>query len=198
MSQPLTFTVYGTPAPQGSKKGFVVNGRAVLVDDNKTPLRTWREDLKTAAMRARNASGGRSFPTGPIRLAATFYMPRPKSHYGTRRGQSYLRPNAPVWVDKKPDTDKTARALADALTAAGVYRDDAQIAELHAVMKYAAGRYAELDRPGAIVTVAPMTISFDDHADQALAAAADELTARALEHTITRHPAGQQRPRGAT
>lgn len=123
----------------------------MLVDDNKTPLRTWREDVKAAALQARAEHDGRGFPDGPVRLAVTFFLPRPKSHYGTRRGERYLKPSAPMWVAKKPDLDKLCRATCDALTAAGVYRDDAQVVELHAAMKYPGG--ARLDRPGALLTV---------------------------------------------
>jgi hypothetical protein len=46
MSSALSFTVHGTPAPQGSKSAFAIRkagvytGRVAVVNDNKGPLRT--------------------------------------------------------------------------------------------------------------------------------------------------------------
>ena len=63
---------------------------------------------------------------------ASFYLPRPKSHF-TKRG---VRLSAPWWPVTKPDLDKLTRALLDALTDAGIWRDDSQAVELHAEKIY--------------------------------------------------------------
>jgi crossover junction endodeoxyribonuclease RusA len=152
----LELTVYGIAKPQGSKRGFVVNGRAVLVDDNKHPLRSWREDVRTAALESRARADMRSFPTGPVGLFVTFYLPRPQTHYGLSHGERYLKPTAPVWVDKRPDLDKMLRAVCDALTSAGVYHDDAQVAQQQVLKAYAGGEYAAMAEPGAWIRVQPM------------------------------------------
>lgn len=110
----IAFAVKGTPAPQGSKRGFVVNGRAVITDANPAPLKTWRDDVKAAAVDAMN--GAVPF-SGPVELVVTFVLQRPKS---VKRDLPYVR----------PDLDKLARSTCDALTAAGVYRDDAQIVDM--------------------------------------------------------------------
>jgi Holliday junction resolvase RusA-like endonuclease len=67
---------------------------------------------------------------GPVavRILATFA--RPKAHYGTGRNAGVLKDWAPVWHDQAPDSDKVARLLLDAMTIAGVYWDDAQVAVL--------------------------------------------------------------------
>ena len=52
-----------------------------------------------------------------------------------------LLPSAPAEHTVRPDADKLARSLLDAISDAGVWRDDAQVAELHVRKVYG-------DRPG--------------------------------------------------
>lgn len=123
MTAPFTgvaFAVRGTPAPQGSKRGFVVNGRAIVTDTNPAPLKTWREDVKFAAVDAMN--GARPL-AGPVELLVTFILAKPKS---VKRGWPFVR----------PDLDKLVRSTGDALTAAGVYGDDAQLVKITAQKVY--------------------------------------------------------------
>jgi Holliday junction resolvase RusA-like endonuclease len=146
----LTFTVHGVPVPQGSHKAFVVNGRAVITQDNKR-TKPWRAEVAAAALDA-IANDDQTFPyTCPVAVEVAFLMPRPGYHFRTGKHAHELKPGAPAWHDKKPDCDKLERSLLDALTAAGVFRDDAQVADLHAVKVYADGP------PGARVTVTPLT-----------------------------------------
>lgn len=160
----LTLRVTGTPTPQGSKKGFVnpKTGRAIIVDDNKKPLKDWRGDVRKAALDAiANHNGGTippgeawPFPlNGPITVTVCFYIARPKYHYRSGKHAHELRPDAPVFVDKKPDGDKLVRAIFDALTSAGVYGDDAQVVIHHAEKRYT----AHGQPPGALITIRPAT-----------------------------------------
>jgi Holliday junction resolvase RusA-like endonuclease len=114
------FTVYGQPAPAGSKTvGHGRQGQA-FVRDSSTRSYPWKRDVAQAAGIAMR---GAPLIEGPLMLGLEFYIPRPKSHYG-KRG---LRPSAPPIPIVKPDLLKLARAVEDALS--GVcYRDDAQIA----------------------------------------------------------------------
>lgn len=149
----LTINVTGVPVPQGSHKGFVVNGprgpRAVVTNDNKK-TRPWRQDI-TAAVVAAMADDGDFEPyAGPVAVHVSFHMPRPGYHFRTGKRANELKPNAPSYVDKKPDSDKLLRNVLDALTAAGVFRDDAQVAELSGVKVYAD------HTPGARITIAPL------------------------------------------
>lgn len=119
----LSFTVVGTPAPQGSKTGFVVGGRAVITDKNPTSLRSWRQDVRQAALEALPDG----WPVdGAFTVSLAFRLPRPRSHPKSKG----LR------VTKRPDLDKLVRATFDALGEARVYGDDSQVWSLRACKKY--------------------------------------------------------------
>jgi crossover junction endodeoxyribonuclease RusA len=134
---PLKFTVHGTPAPQGSKKGYVRGGRAVLVESSAA-VRPWRQDVTTAAI---EAAGGWTTPDGPVAVHVTFLIRRPAS--APRR----------VWPDRKPDLDKLLRSTLDALTTAGVIADDARVVEISASKVYAAAGQPS----GAIIRITDLT-----------------------------------------
>lgn len=140
----LTIDVIGTPAPQGSKRAFVVNGRAVMAESSKK-VKPWRQDVKTAAFNT-----DRDSLIGPLRVEITFYLPRPGYHYGTGRNAGVLKATAPAYVDKKPDVDKLLRSTLDGLKEAGVYRDDAQVAIATGVKRYANAA------TGARITITPL------------------------------------------
>jgi len=146
----LTINVTGTPAPQGSKRAFVVNGRAVMAESSKK-VKPWRQDVTAAVLDTiANTPGFEPF-TGPVRVDITFYLPRPGYHFRTGARSHELKDSAPHWVDKKPDKDKLERATCDALTSSGVIRDDAQIAAGFVEKLYANGP------TGARITITPLT-----------------------------------------
>lgn len=119
----LSITVYGTPAPQGSKRHV---GRGIMVESSKA-LKPWREAVKYAALDAIPAGG--PYPlTGPVRVTATFAFTRPRSHYRTGKHADLLKPDAPTLHAQTPDLDKIVRSTLDALVYAGVMRDDKQVA----------------------------------------------------------------------
>lgn len=134
----LSVHVVGTPKQQGSKRSFVVPRkgadpaagrkafRGVVVDDNKKPLKDWRTDVVLGAQRAMSDAGGTWPVLGPLAVRLVLAMPRPSSAPKTRR----------TWPAVKPDVDKLARALLDALTDAGVWKDDAQVVDLHVLKDY--------------------------------------------------------------
>lgn len=143
-----TVYVSGTPAPQGSKilrKNKA--GRVWMADDNAHRLRAWREAV-TGAWVAADAPR----VDGPAFLGVTFYVPRPRGHYGTGRNAERVRPSAPRHPAVLPDLDKYLRATMDALTRADAWEDDARVVTIAA-----AKRYADAECPvGARVTVAPV------------------------------------------
>jgi Holliday junction resolvase RusA-like endonuclease len=150
----LVVDVVGTPAPQGSHRGFInPNTQRVIITQDNKKTKPWRQDvvastLNTIAARA----AGWLRPTGPVDVTITFRLPRIKGHYRTGKYAHLLRDNAPTHSSTKPDVDKLARATLDALTNAGAFGDDAQVARL-LVEK----TYAEPGQPtGATITIAPL------------------------------------------
>lgn len=131
-----TLTVYGTPAPQGSKafKGMR-GGKAILVESSKA-VKPWREAVTWAAIEA-----GRPHVSGPVSLHVVFTLPKPQS--APKRRKTY--------PDRKPDIDKLLRSTLDALTQIGVIEDDARIIHLTA-SKVFPGEDGGLDVPGAVIT----------------------------------------------
>ncbi len=148
----LTIKVVGIPAPQGSKTGFTnkYTGRVVLVESSKK-AKPWRHDVKAAALEARQAVGHETF-TGPVTVEMQFYFEHPKAHYRTGRLANLLRPNAPFWKSTIPDLSKLVRACEDALTDAGVWRDDALVVEMTVAKAYS----DPAERPGVHITVLPI------------------------------------------
>jgi len=63
---------------------------------------------------------------GPLLLELTFWIPRPKGHYGSGKNAAVVKAGAPFAPTVKPDLLKLTRAVEDALTGI-VYRDDSQI-----------------------------------------------------------------------
>lgn len=138
----LTVSVVGTPAPQGSKRHV---GNGVMVESSKK-VKPWRQDVRAAAIEA--------LPSvlhpliGPVRVHVTFYLSRPRGHYGTGRNAGLLRKSAPTWPAVKPDVDKLLRSTLDALGEAGVWRDDSQVVGVSAWK-----RYDDQRPPGASIVI---------------------------------------------
>lgn len=132
------FTAIGQPRPQGSKRAFVVNGRAVMTESNKAGHKDWRATVSQAAL---DAMAGRPPVDGPLAVTVTFALPRPKSHPKGRR----------TWPVTRPDVDKLVRAVNDSCTHI-VWKDDSQIVSMHVAKVWA---HVDIDRaPGVHVRVA--------------------------------------------
>lgn len=143
----LTFRVFGTPAPAGSKTVVpTARGPRVLDGGSKAARehrRTWRSDVIDAARTAMTDADWRTVE-GPVALTLALIVPRPKSLPRQRRDGTVPQPIT------RPDLTKLLRATEDAITAAGVWRDDSQVVRLVVDKVYEDLGYP----PGAIVTVA--------------------------------------------
>lgn len=132
MTRSISFQVHGLPAAQGSKRHV---GNGVMIESSKA-VKPWRQDVVAAAIQAIAMAGDFEQFTGPVLVRVEFFFPRPKSHFGTGRNANVLKDNAPVWVGKKPDIDKTLRSTFDALTTAGIWRDDSLAAVVYTSKRF--------------------------------------------------------------
>ena len=117
VTDPVTFSVEGLPAPQGSKRHI---GNGLMVESSKK-VAPWRALVELAARQATTQTF-----TGPVAVTLTFHMPMPKSR------PAKIRRLGTVWSSVRPDIDKLARSTLDALTNSGIIDDDARVAQLHA------------------------------------------------------------------
>lgn len=122
----LTFFAAGSAKPKGSHKPFVYQGgdgkhRASMAGDSPEE-KGWRATVATAALAAMRAANLRPLSCC-VDLHLVFIIgPRPKSQIG-KHG---VKPGSPSRPGKKPDYDKLARSVGDALNGI-VYEDDAQV-----------------------------------------------------------------------
>lgn len=135
---PVTFLAAGQPAAQGSKRHV---GNGVMLETNPN-LKSWRSVVAAACpMEAPLAC--------PVSLDIEFRYSRPKSHYGRRNGQPYLKDTAPLYKTSAPDLDKLVRAVNDALKGIA-FVDDALVAAITVVKVYTEST------TGAYITITPL------------------------------------------
>lgn len=156
-SPDISITVFGRPAPQGSKRAFAVRGkggvptgRVAVIESSHDRVKSWRQAVVDAAVAS---VGSGLLLAGPLQLSCIFAMPRPKGHYRTGRHSDLLRDSAPVYPDKVPDLSKLLRSTEDALTDAGIWCDDSQVVSYSRLEKVYAGFYATLPVPGAQICI---------------------------------------------
>jgi Holliday junction resolvase RusA-like endonuclease len=149
VTETLVLDVFGLPASQGNKTGYVVPGkdgakpRAVLVEGKgktgRKRIREWRADVREAAagaLAARVVAGLPDTIDEPISVSVTFYFPAVSSDpYRTRHST-------------KPDIEKVLRATFDPLVQSGLIADDARICSVTATKRYAIDR-----SPGARIEI---------------------------------------------
>ncbi len=160
-TQPIVITVHGKPAPQGSKRAFAVRGkggvptgRVAVIESSHDRVKSWRQAVIDAALGANRPE--ENWPLeGPIRIGLIFALPRPKGHFRTGKNAHLLRESAPRFPVGVPDLSKLLRATEDALTDAGIWRDDSQIVAYGRLEKIYAGHYGDhvLTSPGAMITI---------------------------------------------
>jgi Holliday junction resolvase RusA-like endonuclease len=143
----MKIVVYGQAAPQGSKRHV---GKGIMIESSKK-VAPWRESVRWAAIAARK---GQPAIDAPIIARMVFTFARPKGHYRTGKNAGQLRPNAPIAPATTPDLSKLLRSTEDALTSAGVWRDDARVAEYERAAKVFVGEDPEaLDAPGVLIVI---------------------------------------------
>ena len=83
--------------------------------------------------------------SGPVSVTTVFYLPRPKSHFGTGKNSEVLKARAPINHISKPDIDNLQKTVFDCLNQI-VWVDDACIFESTAMKQYS-------DRPRTIIKI---------------------------------------------
>jgi crossover junction endodeoxyribonuclease RusA len=86
--------------------------------------------FKAAVMLACDRDGPGEPLQNAVSLRVTFRFPRPKSHWGTGRNAGALKRSAQLRHIQRPDVDNLGKAVMDAMTQAGVWRDDSQACHL--------------------------------------------------------------------
>jgi Holliday junction resolvase RusA-like endonuclease len=107
----------------------------------------WRHQVQQAV-----ADRGLEPFKGAVKVDLGFDLPRPANHWlpvNSRRSEPALHPMAPHWPIGIPDVDKLTRAILDACTDAGLWKDDSQVVYLQA-----AKRYTTHGTPGVLIGVA--------------------------------------------
>ena len=142
----VDFWVPGVPVPKGSLR-HVGGGRLI---ESAKGLADWRKAIADAAWTYRLQ---REPFDGPVQVTLGFHLPRPQSHFKANDRNRDRKADAPLFPAKKPDLDKLVRAVLDALTDSGIWRDDSQ-----AVSIAAAKVYADTRIPGVQVIVSEVVL----------------------------------------
>ena len=116
----LKFKVAGIPKAQPRVKAFRRGNHAGVYDPGTAD--GWKLLVREEARKAWN---GEQFE-GAVKIEVQFWMPRPKVHFN----KSGLKAGTPAFHTSKPDLDNLLKAVLDALTNLGVWRDDSQIASV--------------------------------------------------------------------
>lgn len=157
MNDPITLTIVGLPAPQGSKtrmpNGAMVDGTSKT---GRANLAAWRDAVR-GECRAWLADHPASPLAEPLALHVTFRFPLPK-------GDAYRWHHVSA-----PDLDKLVRGVFDSLVQGGMLADDRYVSELLTTKRYAQAG----ESIGADVTIGPLGWQEARHREQAKADAAE-------------------------
>lgn len=133
----ITLTVPGQPVPQPRPRISTWGGRGRAYTPAAHPIKAYREAIVLLA----RADGGKI--DGPTSLSVLAVFKRAASHWR----KNDLSPAAPPYPNA--DGDNVLKAVADALTDAGVWPDDNQVLRWEIVKRFA----ARGEQPRTVITV---------------------------------------------
>ena len=133
----LTVWVDGIPAPQGSKTAIARGGRAHVIEGGSTTGRRKLKDWRAAVTTTLIPFAGTDPIEGAVEIRIEFHMPMLKAK--PRHTQHAV----------KPDIDKLLRSTFDAISDAGIWRDDSRVAAVTASK-------CRSTRTGALITIRPI------------------------------------------
>lgn len=128
----IQLSVIGIPIPQGSARAQMIGGRARIIQGSSNEARrrldNWRGDIAAEARAWCEQNGQPALINGPVRITATFWLPKPASLPKWR------------WLPwGADDLDKLVRAVGDALTGV-IYVDDRRITDWNVRKRFAIDR----------------------------------------------------------
>jgi Holliday junction resolvase RusA-like endonuclease len=139
MQHPLVINVRGMPHPQGSMKTHALPNGKVAVR-YPAAVYQWRAQIQQAVAEVmQQLTDAYDVPLpieGAVELRLGFDLPRPMGHFGTGKNAASIKASSPLYPIVAPDTDKLIRAVCDAITDAGLWRDDSQVTTLLASKRY--------------------------------------------------------------
>ena len=112
----MTIIIHGTPKAQPRVKAYRRGSHVGVYTPNTAD--EWKAQVILAA------SAYHQKFEGTVMLEVEFYLPRPKSHKND------------VYCQTKPDIDNLLKSTMDALSQAGVWHDDAQVAAVVMSKRY--------------------------------------------------------------
>lgn len=117
----LSFTVPGLPIAQPRQRHRLRTSPVRQYIENYTPKAAPVNAFKAAVIASAQVAHTGGIIDAPIKLWATFILPRPQ----------YLvwktKPMNRRWCSRKPDLDNLVKSLKDAITQAGIWRDDSLV-----------------------------------------------------------------------
>lgn len=134
--------VDGEPKGQPRPRAFSLNGKARVYDSGTA------EGFKSAiAVAAKRAGLENRMLEGAVAVQINAWFRRPKSHL---KKSGEVKPGAPAYKTSVPDCDNVEKAVLDALTQIGAWRDDAQVADCHTRKRYERdpSTYVRIERIG--------------------------------------------------
>jgi Holliday junction resolvase RusA-like endonuclease len=134
----LTFRVAGVPVPKGSKRVVPIRRGGALIRHaaiEAPKVKQWETIVRETAHDAAVRAGLTEPSNAPVEVEITFWIQRPQGHYRTGTHSDQLRPSAPIHPATKPDVDKLARAILDAITGI-LITDDSRVIRIAARKVY--------------------------------------------------------------
>jgi len=143
----LSITVFGRPAPQGSKE----RGPAGQMLESSAYLPAWRQAVKIGAYKAYAEMGIGEGALPLFRAGTPVYLERCTFYVGPDQ----CRADGTLLPIGKPDIDKLLRSTLDALggaraKTARLFADDSQVVSINGLSKQRSGHP---DRTGAIIVI---------------------------------------------
>lgn len=143
----IQFHVDGEPKAQPRPRAFArkMGGKFVARVYDAGTAEGWKSAVAAAALPHRPARP----LDGPLSLMLVYSMPRPKSHYRSGKRSHELKDGMTANHTQKPDLDNLTKAVLDALTQIGMWRDDSQVCEKREVKVWS-------ERGGVDVKIVPL------------------------------------------